>query len=101
MISLMVVGNVFMAVVTIFKINRLPPQIPLFYTRPWGEGQLADTWLLVLIPLSMNAALMFNNFVLRKYFQNNDLLKKVFNYLNFFTVISFVLIFTKIVFLVS
>ena len=24
--------------------GRLPPQIPLFYSRPWGEEQLSQPW---------------------------------------------------------
>lgn len=29
--------------VTFFSINNLPLQIPLFYSRPWGQLQLAKT----------------------------------------------------------
>ena len=42
--------------VTISK--HLPPQIPLFYSRPWGEEQLAGTyflWLPLLIAVTAAA----------------------------------------------
>lgn len=34
--------------------SRLPPEVPLFYSLPWGENQLADQiWLLVLPLLAL------------------------------------------------
>lgn len=29
---------------------KLPPQVPLWYSRPWGEEQLASPVFLVLVP---------------------------------------------------
>lgn len=34
----------------IFNFPQLPPQIPLFYSRPWGEEQLAQKGQLFLLP---------------------------------------------------
>lgn len=31
-------------------VRRLPPQVPLFYSRPWGEAQLASPWWLFFLP---------------------------------------------------
>lgn len=31
-----------------------PPEIPLYYARPWGEAQLAHTWEVFLLPVIMN-----------------------------------------------
>ena len=45
--------------VVIYK--HLPPQIPLFYSRPWGEEQLADTVFLWLPPgLALMTALIIS-----------------------------------------
>lgn len=30
--------------------NSLPPQVPLFYSLPWGEGQLTSPLMLLLLP---------------------------------------------------
>lgn len=30
--------------------DKLPPQVPLFFSRPWGESQLTSTNLLLLLP---------------------------------------------------
>lgn len=35
----------------IFNYFNLPPQVPLFYSRPWGEDQLARPEALFLLPL--------------------------------------------------
>ena len=32
--------------------KRLPPEIPLYYSRPWGEAQLAPVNLFFLFPLT-------------------------------------------------
>lgn len=36
----------------IFYSNQLPPQLPLFYSLPWGQAQLASPSSLYLLPLS-------------------------------------------------
>ena len=33
-----------------WKFNSLPPQVPLYYSLPWGESQLTQTSLLFLLP---------------------------------------------------
>lgn len=40
-------GVIFLA----FFWPHLPPQIPLFYSRPWGEEQLASKTQLIFLPL--------------------------------------------------
>lgn len=36
----------------LWRWRSLPPQVPLFYSRPWGEEQLAHPAWLFLLPLS-------------------------------------------------
>jgi len=44
-----VAGVLLMVAVLLFAWKRLPPEVPLFYSRPWGESQLAEKeWLWVL-----------------------------------------------------
>lgn len=31
--------------------RQLPPLVPLWYSRPWGQDQLAPTWQLGILPL--------------------------------------------------
>lgn len=54
-ISFLNQGNVFLlvmnGVVLFWKRNLLPEKVPLFYSRPWGEEQLAAKEWLLLIPV--------------------------------------------------
>ena len=97
----LILANLIMLGVLLLRFNLLPPQIPLFYSKPPGEDQLADTWIILLLPALMNFLYILNNFIYRKYFKQNDLLKKIFYYLNLFIIISFTLILIKIIFVIT
>ncbi len=101
MIMLLFGSDALMIIAFLLRFNRLPPQIPLFYSRLWGEDQLADTWLIFLLPVFLNLLLFLNNYLLKKIYADNELIKNIFYYLNLFLIISFTLIFIKIIFLVS
>ena len=101
MIRILFGADVLMLVVFLFKLNKLPPQIPLFYSRLWGEDQLADTWLIFILPVFLNLLFFLNNYLFKKFYSDNELIKKIFYYLNLFLIFGFTLIFIKIVFLVS
>ena len=97
----LILANLIMLSVLLFRFNLLPPQIPLFYSKPPGEDQLADTWNILLIPVLMNFLYVLNNIIYPKYFKQDDLLKKIFYYLNLFIIISFTLILIKIIFVIT
>lgn len=45
--------------IIILFFSQLPPQLPLYYSRPWGESQLAPTHHLFLLPgLSLSFLLL-------------------------------------------
>lgn len=94
-------ANILMAAVFVLKISTLPPQIPLFYTRPWGEEQLVDFWMIFLIPLLANGLFFLNEYFYKKFFTGNELVKTIFDFTNIFLTVSFALIFIKIIFLIS
>ncbi len=97
----LIAANVLMALIILFKFRTLPPQIPLFYSKPIGEEQLADIWFIVVLPFFMNALFFLNNLISRKFFNDDPFIKKIFYFVDMFLIISFTLIFAKIVFLVS
>lgn len=101
MIKLLLGADALIIVTFLLRFSRLPPQSPLFYSRPWGEDQLVDTWLIFLLPIFLNLLFFLNNYLLKKIYSNNDLIKNIFYYLNLFLILSFTLIFIKIIFLVS
>lgn len=41
-------------------LNFLPPKLPLFYSLPWGEGQLANHQQFLIIPASISAIALLN-----------------------------------------
>lgn len=43
--------------------QKLPPEVPLFYSRPWGEAQLASPWLLLILP-ALSLFIIILNFIL-------------------------------------
>jgi hypothetical protein len=101
MIQLLFGADALMIASFVLRFNRLPPQIPLFYSRLWGENQLADYWLIFLIPVFLNLLIFLNNYLNKKYFFDNNFIKKIFYYLNLFLIFSLTLIFIKIIFLIS
>lgn len=94
-------ANVLMVAVFLLKLGSMPPQIPLFYTHSWGETQIADFWMIFLIPALANTLFFVNDYFYKKFFVGNELVKKIFEYINVFLIASFTLIFIKIIFLVS
>ena len=101
MINLLIAGNVFMFVTFVLKLSSLPPQLPLFYSRSWGEAQLVDTWMVFLIPLLLNLLYIINSYLYKRFFIGNELIRKIFDYLMIFLIAAFTLVFVKIIFLVS
>jgi hypothetical protein len=99
--KLLFFANFLMLGVFILKFNHLPPQIPLFYSRRFGEEQLADLWMIVFLPFFLNFFFFINNFFYKKFFFGNFLVKKIVDYVNLFLIIIIPIIFLRIIFLIS
>ena len=84
----------------LFTLKRLPPQIPLFYSLPWGEEQLAPSIALLLLPLGIFLIALLNSFLimasLSKYFLAAKILIWITVCLIFLTGVNLV----KVVFLI-
>ncbi len=50
-------------VVIWWKFSSLPPKIPLFYSRAWGEGQLVEAHMIFGLPIISLTVLIINNFI--------------------------------------
>ena len=51
-------------ILILFSIWRfLPPQVPLFYSQPWGNSQLANPVYLILLPAISLGLLVINLFL--------------------------------------
>ena len=89
----------------LFFWRKLPPEIPLFYSRPWGEEQLANSWSLFILPSLTIIVFLINfsfSYLVKKYFPEKEekLLLKILEVTNIFFSISCLITLIKIVFLV-
>lgn len=85
----------------VFKFNDLPSQVPLYYSRPWGEEQLASTTSLFLLPTFSIIVLIINNLIANLLLKSIPMLSRllvIFSLaFSLFTSISL----AKIIFLIS
>lgn len=52
--------------------EQLPQKIPLFYSRPWGNDQLADKNFLFLLPLFSLSVTVINLFIAKTFQKKED-----------------------------
>lgn len=101
MLYALIICNLLMLVVFFLHLNSLPPQIPLFFSRSWGEDQLADTWFILTLPVILNFLYFFNFSIYNRFFPKNNFVKKIIIYLNLSLMIVITFIFIKIITLIS
>jgi len=69
--------NLFFVVVgflfVLIKWSSLPDQIPLFYSRPWGEEQLAQRQTIFLLPGISLVAFWINNFLASRFLKDKNI----------------------------
>ena len=65
--------------------SKFPPQVPLWYSKPWSLSRLSEPFWLYLIPLTSFLILIGNNFLANKTNQLEKLISKV---ISFSTVIA-------------
>lgn len=97
----LITANLLMVGGFLLNYNHLPPQIPLFYSRLWGEAQLADVWFVFMLPLFLDIFFFLNFYIFSKFFLPNDFVRKVFLTLNWFLIIVTTAIFLRTVFFIS
>lgn len=84
------------------KWSSLPPELPLFYSRPWGQEQLAKKFFIFILPLA-SLTIFFLNSILAKYlFKKNEdfLFKACFSSSLVFSLLCTISL-IKIIFLIS
>lgn len=101
MIYALIVSDILIVGSFIFKFSSLPPQLPLFYSRSWGEDQLAEYWYIFILPLFLHAFIFLNIYIYNQLFFPDRLIRRIVDYINWFHIIGFTFIFLKIIFLVS
>lgn len=87
--------------VFIFKINRLPPQIPLFYSKPESDEQVVDSFMIFLLPFFSTFIVIVNTFIYNKYLTKNRFLELVLYYVNLLIILFTSFLFLRVLFLVT
>jgi len=101
MLKFLIGANVLQIALIAWKYQVLPKQIPLFYSQPWGESQIADVWYILLLPIFMNVIFYVNEQIAKKFFPQNKLIKNILSVSNVILIVGYTGIFMKIVFLIS
>lgn len=101
MLKLLIGADVVMAALFLWKFRYLPEQIPLFYSRPWGEAQIADYWYIALIPILMHIFYVLNGLLCRRFFPNQHIPQKIFTISTGIAIVLFTAIFIRIIVLVT
>lgn len=98
--ALLIALGLILAMVALFFIfyKKLPPQVPLFYSRPWGESQLTSPWLLLVLPALSLFIVIFNLILSGLFFDSPFLVQvlmwgtAVFAFLAFFALTQIIFI---------
>ncbi len=77
--------------------KKLPPQLPLFYSLPWGEKQLAASTQLLFLPM-ISIAVIVGNFILASFMTAKEKLAGqllvvgggIFSFLCLFTLVKII-----------
>ena len=85
----------------ILKWGNLPPQLPLYYSRPWGDEQIAPRLFVSIFPIISIICLLINTMLARVFFYTENLLSTVLLWSAMLVVILSSIGFIKILFLVS
>jgi len=85
----------------IFKFDRLPPQIPLLYSKIEGEDQIVDTFMIFFLPFGSFLIIVINNVIFAKYFFENKFVSRIIYYVNLLVILFTSFIFLRILFLIS
>ncbi|MFA9288838.1 MAG: hypothetical protein ACEQSA_03090 [Weeksellaceae bacterium] len=93
--------DILLAALLAWRYNSLPQQIPLYYSRPWGEQQIADTWHLALLPVLMHIMFFANILIAKRFFAHHELFQKIFKLANILTIIAYTALIIQIMFLVT
>lgn len=84
----------------IFTFGRLPAQVPLFYSLPWGEEQLAPKISLLILPLGIFFIAILNFSLIVVTFKNHFLAAKILTWLTFSLVFLTTIDLVKIILLI-
>lgn len=85
----------------VLRFNQLPPELPLFYSRPWGDEQLGKPPHLFILPGGASLVLLINTYLAFRLSERELLLSRILLVSSVVvTIISFIALF-KIITLIA
>ena len=70
--TLVIISNIIVIALVSALLLTAPPEIPLYYSRLWGEAQVASKWELLLFPILMNGAFLITNWFIKRRFGGDE-----------------------------
>lgn len=89
--------SLLMTLTTIILIRFLPPKLPLFYSLPWGDGQLATHQQFFIIPASIALITLLNVVISWQLHSQQIFFKKVLLFSSLIVSLILTITFIKIV----
>lgn len=89
------------AVVFVLRFDKLPPQLPLFYSLTEGDAIIVDSIYILLLPGIMLILLGINTLVARRFMKDAAFVGSILYWVNILFILAFTAIFLKIIFLIS
>jgi hypothetical protein len=87
--------------VLLVKFNTLPPQIPLFYSLPWGSSQIASAPSVFILPGFSLAVMLVNNLLAIFFLKSTKLFSRLLVVISLICSIFAAIALFQIIFLVS
>lgn len=97
---LYLISLVIMVVVFALNYQKIPPQIPLYYSALEGDDQIGEYYMIFILPIISYLIILINNFLSKKIFPENLFVKKLVFYVNFSSVVIITFVYLRIIFLV-
>lgn len=101
MVLTLIISNILVVAIFLLNINRMPPELPLYYSRPPGEAQIAPWWMLFALPFIMNGFVVFNGYLARHIFKNTPFITTSFRVFTIGAIAGLTLVFLKIILLIT
>ncbi|MCA9372007.1 hypothetical protein KC726_03860 [Candidatus Woesebacteria bacterium] len=99
--NILIGADVILVTATGFLFRFIPPEVPLYYSQPWGDKQLADNWQLLVLPVLMHIFVGINTLMKKRIFKTEAFASSILYIVNITTIVVFSLVYIKILFLIT
>ena len=91
---------IFETLVVLFSYKILPPLIPFFNSRPWGESRLATSGIIFALPPILFSIFIVNNVLSAVIYSKNTLVSRILSFTSLLVTVLSGIAIIQIIFLV-